>query len=392
MGQNHRTLEVEVVIEGLGVHTGQSVKATLIPKGTPGIVFVREDLAASAPIPADLAHVLSTDMGTALGTSETHQVLTVEHLLGALYAEGISALTVSLDGPEPPILDGSFRPWVEAIRRAGIRDLEMAAPVLSLRRPVHLSLEDGTHYVVAPAPTFMLTTTIVFPDPNIGTQSGSWTLTSDTFASDLAPARTFGFKDQAEALRARGRALGSSLENTVVLDGSGVMNPGGLRFSDEFVRHKAADVVGDLSLLGMRLAVHVIAHRPSHAGNVALARALAEELRRDPAGEPIVDVVKIMQYLPHRFPMLLVDRITQFETGKRIVGIKNVTINEPFFQGHYPGHPIMPGVLIIEAMAQAGGLAADGGDRGSGRQGRLFHVPGSGKVAAARDAGRPACV
>jgi UDP-3-O-[3-hydroxymyristoyl] N-acetylglucosamine deacetylase/3-hydroxyacyl-[acyl-carrier-protein] dehydratase len=356
LGENHRTLDREIVVAGLGVHTGQSVRATLTPKETPGVVFIREDLAGSDPIPADLAHVLSTDMGTGLGTSEAHQVLTVEHLLGALFSQGISALTIGLDGPEPPILDGSFRPWIEAIREAGVRDLGIPAPVLTLRRPVHLSLDDGTHYVVAPAQGFILTTTISFPDSKIGTQSGSWTLQPETFESELAPARTFGFRDQADALRSRGRALGSSLENTVVLDGSGVMNPEGLRFPDEFVRHKAADVVGDLSLLGMRMAVHVVAHRPSHAGNIALGRALAEEVRRDPNGEPIVDVVKIMQYLPHRFPMLLVDRITQFETGKRIVGIKNVTINEPFFQGHYPGHPIMPGVLIIEAMAQAGGL------------------------------------
>jgi UDP-3-O-[3-hydroxymyristoyl] N-acetylglucosamine deacetylase/3-hydroxyacyl-[acyl-carrier-protein] dehydratase len=356
MGESHRTLAREIVVSGVGVHTGRSVEATLIPKDTPGIEFLREDVAGAEPIPADLAHVLTTDMGTALGLSEENQVLTVEHLLGALASSGITALTIALDGPEPPILDGSFKPWIDAVREAGTRDLVGTVPILTLRRAIHVSLDDGTHYVVGPAPAFLLTTTIEFPDPRIGTQSGSWTLTPEIFERELASARTFGFRSHAEALQARGRALGSGLDNTVVLDESGVMNPDGLRFPDEFVRHKAADVVGDLSLLGMRLAGHVIAHRPSHSGNIALGRALLEEFRRDPNGEPIVDVVKIMQYLPHRYPMLLVDRITHFETGKRIVGIKNVTINEPFFQGHYPGHPIMPGVLIIEAMAQAGGL------------------------------------
>jgi len=356
MGENHRTLVRQVVVAGIGVHSGKPVTATLIPKETPGIEFLRNDLDPAVPIPADLAHVVGTDMGTALGVSEEHQVLTVEHLLGALAASGITSLTVGLDGPEPPILDGSFMPWLEVIKEAGTQDLGIPVPTLTLRRPVHLSLEDGTHYVVAPAPALMLTTTIDFPDSGIGTQSGSWALTPEHFEGELAPARTFGFKSQAEALRSRGRALGSSLENTVVLDDSGVMNPEGLRFADEFVRHKAGDVIGDLSLLGMRFSAHVIAHRPSHTGNVALGRALQQELRRDPQGEPIIDVVKIMQYLPHRYPMLLVDRITHFETGKRIVGVKNVTINEPFFQGHYPGHPIMPGVLIIEAMAQVGGL------------------------------------
>lgn len=356
MGENHRTLAREIVVSGTGVHTGKSVSATLTPKESPGVEFLRKDLTGAELIPADLAHVMTTDMGTALGVSEENQVLTVEHLLGALASCGVTALTVVLDGPEPPILDGSFKPWIEAVREAGTRDLDGAVPILSLRRAIHVTLDDGTHYVVAPASSFLLTTTIEFPDPRIGTESGSWSISPEVFERELAPARTFGFRAQAEALQARGRALGSSLENTVVLDQSGVMNPEGLRFPDEFVRHKAADVIGDLSLLGMRVAGHVIAHRPSHKGNIALGRALLREFRRDPNGEAIVDVVKIMQYLPHRYPMLLIDRITHFETGKRIVGVKNVTINEPFFQGHYPGHPIMPGVLIIEAMAQTGGL------------------------------------
>jgi UDP-3-O-[3-hydroxymyristoyl] N-acetylglucosamine deacetylase/3-hydroxyacyl-[acyl-carrier-protein] dehydratase len=166
----------------------------------------------------------------------------------------------------------------------------------------------------------------------------------------LAPARTFGFVAQWDALRARGLAQGANLGNTVVLDDDEPLNES-LRFPDEFVRHKIGDMVGDLGLLGARLHAHVIAERPSHKGNVALARALAEHTRR--AGrQAFVDVTKIMQYLPHRYPMLLVDRIVHFEQGRRIVGIKNVTINEPFFQGHFPAAPIMPGVLIIEAMAQ----------------------------------------
>jgi UDP-3-O-[3-hydroxymyristoyl] N-acetylglucosamine deacetylase/3-hydroxyacyl-[acyl-carrier-protein] dehydratase len=175
------------------------------------------------------------------------------------------------------------------------------------------------------------------------------------FRGQIAPARTFGFRADAEALRARGLALGSSLENTVVMDDDGILNEEGLRFPDEFLRHKVGDLAGDLALLGGRVRAHVVAERPSHTGNVELARAIAEHALYN-GGHPILDAAKIMQYLPHRFPMLLVDRIVGYEPGKRIVGIKNVTINEPFFQGHYPGHPIMPGVLIIEAMAQVGGL------------------------------------
>jgi UDP-3-O-[3-hydroxymyristoyl] N-acetylglucosamine deacetylase/3-hydroxyacyl-[acyl-carrier-protein] dehydratase len=158
----------------------------------------------------------------------------------------------------------------------------------------------------------------------------------------------------AEALRARGLALGASLENTVVLDDDGVMNDG-LRFDDECLRHKVGDIVGDLALLGARVRAHVVAERPSHGGNVALAKALAAHSRQT-SGRPLMDTTRIMEVLPHRYPMLLVDRILEVEEGARIVGMKNVTINEPFFQGHFPGHPIMPGVLIVEAMAQTGGL------------------------------------
>ena len=205
-----------------------------------------------------------------------------------------------------------------------------------------------------PAPSFRVSAAIEFDHPLVRHQYASFEVTSEVFEREIAGARTFGFLKEAEELRARGLALGATLDNAIVLDAEGLA-AGELRFPDEFVRHKIGDVVGDLALIGKRLRGHVMADRPSHAGNVALAKKVAEAQSRDGA-QPIVDIQTIMQYLPHRYPMLLVDRIVEFEAGKRIVGIKNVTINEPFFQGHYPGHPIMPGVLIIEAMAQVGGL------------------------------------
>jgi UDP-3-O-[3-hydroxymyristoyl] N-acetylglucosamine deacetylase / 3-hydroxyacyl-[acyl-carrier-protein] dehydratase len=356
-GENHGTVAAPVTVSGVGVHSGAAVRLTIQPdREGRGLRFRRVDLAGAAEIPADLDHVLSTDLGTSLGIDETNQVLTVEHLLGALAATGVTSALIELDGPEPPILDGSFLPWIEAVESVGVETLAVPRPVLKLRAPVQLDLGDGTSYLVAPAESLRVHASIEFPHPSVGRQVGAWSLDGEGFRRELAAARTFGFEAEAQVLRERGRALGSSLENTVVLGARGVLNPEGLRFPDEFVRHKAGDVVGDLSLLGMRLPLQIVADRPSHRGNVELARLLAREARRDPAGEPIVDVVRIMEYLPHRFPMLLVDRITHFESGKRIVGIKNVTINEPFFQGHYPGHPIMPGVLVIEAMAQVGGL------------------------------------
>jgi UDP-3-O-[3-hydroxymyristoyl] N-acetylglucosamine deacetylase/3-hydroxyacyl-[acyl-carrier-protein] dehydratase len=200
-----------------------------------------------------------------------------------------------------------------------------------------------------------ISATIEFDHPLVQRQFGSFDVTAAEFSREIAPARTFGFMKEAEALRARGLARGATLQNAVVLDETGVAEGGELRFRDEFVRHKIGDIVGDLALIGGRVIGHVIANRPSHAGNLEIARRIAASAHRN-AGIPIVDIQKIMQHLPHRYPMLLVDRIVEYEPAKRIVGIKNVTINEPFFQGHYPGHPVMPGVLVIEAMAQVGGL------------------------------------
>jgi UDP-3-O-[3-hydroxymyristoyl] N-acetylglucosamine deacetylase/3-hydroxyacyl-[acyl-carrier-protein] dehydratase len=233
--------------------------------------------------------------------------------------------------------------------------VEQGEPVqlLTLSEPVAVRGNSGESYVATPSESLRVSATIDFEHRAIGRLFGSFEIDRESFARDIAPARTFGFKSDADVLHGRGLALGASLENTVVLDETGVMNQP-LRFQDEFLRHKVGDIVGDLALLGGRLRGHVVAERPSHRGNIALARAIRAHVRKDEA--PIVDVQKLMEYLPHRYPMLLVDRIIEVDRGKRIVGIKNVTINEPFFQGHFPGHPIMPGVLIIEAMGQVGGL------------------------------------
>jgi len=224
--------------------------------------------------------------------------------------------------------------------------------VLTLVGPVQASGSAGSSYVATPDSGLRVSATIDFEHPTIGRRYGSFDMDA-SFSKEIAPARTFGFRADADELHARGLAMGASLENAVVLDDDGVMNDE-LRFDDEFLRHKVGDVMGDLALLGARLDAHIVAHRPSHEGNVALARAIRTHIRR--SGPPIADAARVMEFLPHRYPMLLIDRIVDFDSGKSIVGIKNVTINEPFFQGHFPGHPIMPGVLILEAMAQCGGL------------------------------------
>lgn len=351
-GPAQRTITSEATLDGIGVHSGESARLTFRP-GQPdtGVVFVRTDLEGTPSVAARLEHVVGTELGTTLGAGEA-RVLTVEHVMAAVAAHDIDNLVVDLDGPEVPIRDGSFADFYEALSTAGPVEQDAEAQVLELAGTVTAEGSAGASYVATAGPGLRVSATIDFEHPTIGRRFGSFAL-DGSFESEIGPARTFGFKADAEALHARGLALGSSLDNAVVLDDDGVMNDE-LRFEDEYLRHKVGDVMGDLALLGGRLEAHVVAHRPSHEGNIALARAIETHVRRSRG--PVADVTRIMDFLPHRYPMLLVDRIVDFQPGQCIVGIKNVTINEPFFQGHFPGHPIMPGVLICEAMAQCGGL------------------------------------
>jgi UDP-3-O-[3-hydroxymyristoyl] N-acetylglucosamine deacetylase / 3-hydroxyacyl-[acyl-carrier-protein] dehydratase len=349
-----QTMGGEVRVEGVGVHSGGTAHVLLRPaEAGSGVRFRRVDLGGSPEVAAKLEHVASTDRGTTLAAGEA-RVSTVEHLLAALKALDIDNAVIEIDGPEVPIMDGSFAPFFEAISRAGVTVQDAPVEVLRLKESVSATGPGGATYVAMPADGLHVSVTIEFDHPLIGRQFGTFAGRGGGFGSALAPARTFGFVTDEAELRARGLAQGVSLQNSVILDGTQVLS-GALRFPDEFVRHKAGDIVGDLALLGGRLNAQVFATRPSHAGNIALAKVLQGVVR--PASRaPVIDIQKIMHHLPHRYPMLLVDRIVEFEANRRIVGIKNVTINEPFFQGHYPGHPIMPGVLIVEAMAQAGGL------------------------------------
>jgi UDP-3-O-[3-hydroxymyristoyl] N-acetylglucosamine deacetylase / 3-hydroxyacyl-[acyl-carrier-protein] dehydratase len=355
MSNEQQTIGGESRFEGVGLHTGETVRLRFLPAApNTGVRFRRTDLPETPEIPATLDSVASTDRSTTLAVGDA-RVATVEHLLAAIAACQIDNLIIEIDAGEVPIGDGSFAPFFDTIRGAGIQKQDTPARVLELQETVRASGPAGSTYVAVPDDQYRIATTIEFPHPLIRRQFGAYVVSCEEFAAEIAGARTFGFLRDAEALRERGLVKGVSYENAVILDEDGVSS-GELRWTDEFVRHKAGDVIGDLALLGRRLRAQVIANRPSHAGNIALAREIAKAETKSTNGTPIVDINKIMQHLPHRYPMLLVDRIVDFEPGRRIVGIKNVTINEPFFQGHYPGHPIMPGVLIIEAMAQVGGL------------------------------------
>ncbi len=346
-----RTIGNSASISGVGLHTGAESKLVCHPGASgQGIVFRRTDLPGAPEVPARLSQVEVTDRHTAIGHQAT--IHTVEHLLAAVAAMGIDDIVLELDAPEPPVLDGSFQPFCDLLTEAGVVEHDGEPTVYRIAAPFQVTEGDST-YLVAPAPELRITTTIDFEHPLIGSQVASLTVSPESFASELATSRTFGFMSEVDDLRSRDLIKGATTQNAIVLDETGVVE-NELRAPDEFVRHKLGDLVGDLALIGGRVEAHIVATKPSHRGNVTLARAIARTGQRH--GGYAMDIGQILEVIPHRYPFLLVDRIIEVEGKDRIVGIKNVTINEPFFQGHFPGHPIMPGVLIIEAMAQVGGM------------------------------------
>jgi UDP-3-O-[3-hydroxymyristoyl] N-acetylglucosamine deacetylase / 3-hydroxyacyl-[acyl-carrier-protein] dehydratase len=343
-----------VTLEGIGLHLGVACRLTFRPAAEKtGVVFRRIDLPGSPTIPARIEHAELTERRTQLGRNGV-ELHTVEHVLAAVAAAEIDDLWIDVDGPEPPVMDGSAAPFFSALQEAGVAAETVDADYLELAEPVRV-IDGESVYEAHPSSDLRLEVTIDFPHPAIGRQSGTYAITPEAFARELAAARTFGFVDEVDALRAKGLIKGASLANAVVLDKTGVVSDG-LRWPDEFVRHKAMDCVGDLALVGRRVRARVVATKPSHRGTVTLVRELVRVGQSQTQEKKGIPIEEIMKVLAHRYPFLLVDRILEIEDGKRVVGIKNVTINEPFFQGHFPGHPIMPGVLIIEAMAQTGGM------------------------------------
>jgi UDP-3-O-[3-hydroxymyristoyl] N-acetylglucosamine deacetylase/3-hydroxyacyl-[acyl-carrier-protein] dehydratase len=349
-----RTLRAPAVLTGIGLHTGVSTTVRCLPaEAGVGIRFRRVDLPGTPEFPAGVDQVEATERRTALGKGD-QTVHTVEHLMAALAVVELDDVLVEVDGPEAPILDGSFGPYLDALERAGFAEQPGDPLTFTVGAPFTVTVGEA-NYVVSPAKALRVTATIEWAHPAIGRQVGSYDITRPEFRRELAQARTFGFAQEVDGLRAKGLLKGGSIESAVVLSPEGVLN-GPLRWPDEFVRHKAGDIVGDLGLTGGRVRAHVIATRPSHEGNVAVARTIVRATGRQGGGGQVLDIRRILEIIPHRYPFLLVDRILEIEPRRRVVGLKNVTINEPFFQGHFPDHPIMPGVLIVESMAQVGGM------------------------------------
>lgn len=344
--------------EGVGLHTGKAVKLELAPAPeNTGLVFIRTDLPNNPQIKAELANVTETNRGTVLKSGEA-EVKTVEHVLSALRGCGVDNAFIKLSGAEPPIIDGSAECFVELIKKSGLKHQNAEREVCALKYPFCFA-EGGKSMCYEPSSRFEITFYLAYKNDIVPKTSLHVVVDNETYCSKIAKARTFGFEHEFEMLRANKLALGGSLENAVVINNKGeVVNEGGLRDKDELVLHKILDLIGDFALLKMPVLGHITAKYTGHGFNYKFAKMLKDRYaecksRKD---SKMLDINDIRAILPHRYPFLLVDRITALTEGESVEGYKNVTANESFFNGHFPEKPVMPGVLIIEAMAQVAGV------------------------------------
>lgn len=351
-----RTIAEDVTTTGIGLHSGEPCTVTFKPaQPDTGIVFVRTDLPGSPTIASHPDHLCQRMRRTALAVGEV-EVHTCEHFLSAAYGLGIDNLRVEMTAVEFPGLDGSAKDFVELLRGAGIIEQGVERAIFEVTEPI--SVSDGKTTLVALPWKGGMKITYTLDDHGGalgGAQVVEVELTEQGFAEQIAPARTFCMAKEVEMLRALGLGKGANYENTCVYDGTQVIGTT-LRFRDEAARHKILDLVGDLAHGHRRLHAHIIAVRSGHRENMLLVQELNRRIIAAERPKVVFDIKAILGLLPHRFPMLLVDRVIELDPGKRIVGIKSVTMNEPFFQGHFPGRPVLPGVLQLESMAQTGAI------------------------------------
>ena len=386
---NQRTIAREATLKGIGLHTGLEVTVIFKPSEVnKGIQFCRNDIEGSVPFKVDPSLVSNTRRSTTI-TKGDASITTIEHTLAAISGLQIDNIIIEVDGPEMPILDGSAKPFIMALKDAGIVEQDGLKDFFELREPIiYRNEETGAELVAFPHDKFELNVMIDFNSQVIGKQYATLDKIED-FEDHISPARTFVFLRELEQLIDSGLIKGGDLSNAIVIvdkvlnddsldaladklnkpsikvDNTGILNTTNLYFDNECSRHKLLDVVGDLALLNKPIKAKIIAKKPGHAANVELAKLFKTELKKqkklkgvpvyDPLKEPIYTLEDIRATLPHRYPFLLVDKITEL-TETYVVGVKNITFNEPYFQGHFPGNPVMPGVLQMEALAQTGGI------------------------------------
>lgn len=386
-----QTIAQPVSFSGIGLHTGSNVTLTILPAPeNHGIEFKRTDLDGHPSVPADVDFVIDTNRGTALAKGNA-KIYTVEHVMAALAGLQVDNGLIEINGPETPILDGSAWPFVEGILSVGLQKQNVRREYFSIpSRIIHEDVEKKSEIIALPDVHYRLSVMIDFESKALVTQGATFDSKKNNFAEEISKARTFVFLHEIEHLIENNLIKGGDLSNAIVfvehklsdeklqalakffnksdvkVNGSNILDHVELYFANEPARHKLLDLIGDLALVGMPIRGNIIAHRPGHKANIALAKKIKQLIKDEKAGKSmpyidltqnLFDIHKIMDFLPHRYPFLLIDRIVEM-SEEHVVGIKNVTMNEPFFMGHFPGNPVMPGVIQIEAMAQVGGILA----------------------------------